>query len=189
MAGNLIGRSITDLSAGTWFGGSLMGALGLNGAAAEAKDAEERTRLAAIGWQRWAPVQGAATGLYVLGSLTELWSNKGRSATQHGVGRLNAYKAVVLVAGVAATVYTGVIGARYGRLVAEDSRKGEPAEGATEPGTGTSPELASVQKQLRVMQWVQVVFGGWLIVVDAKEGEMQRPANVAKGIARKLAKR
>src|SRR4051794_28909738 len=44
MAGNLIARSVHDLTAAAWFGGSLMGAIGLNGAAAQAKDPAERTR-------------------------------------------------------------------------------------------------------------------------------------------------
>ena len=50
MAGNLLARSVHDLSAAAWFGGSLMGAIGLNGATAEAKDPAERTRLSSLGW-------------------------------------------------------------------------------------------------------------------------------------------
>lgn len=38
MAGNLVVRAAHDLGAAAWFGGSLMGAIGLNGAAAAATD-------------------------------------------------------------------------------------------------------------------------------------------------------
>jgi len=186
---NLLGRSVADLSAAAWFGGSLMGALGLNGAASKAKDPEDRTRLTTVGWKRWAPVQDAAVGLYLAASFSELLDNKTRSATQHGVARINTYKTVVMIAGAGMTVYTSIVGRRYGKLVEEDARKGQPAAGATEPSAGTSPELASVQGQLRTLQWVQALFGGWLIVVDAKQGEMQRPGNVVKGLVRKLARR
>ena len=57
MSKNLFARSIHDLSAAAWFGGSLMGAIGLNGATADAKDSTERTRLSSLGWKRWAPLQ------------------------------------------------------------------------------------------------------------------------------------
>lgn len=186
---NLLGRSVAELSAAAWFGGSLMGALGLNGAASKAKDPEERTRLTTIGWKRWAPVQNAAVGLYLTASLSELLDNKTRLVVQHGVGRISAYKSVVMIAGAGVTIATAVIGNRYGKLVEEDARKGQPAEGATEPSRGTSDALATAQRQLRVLQWVQALFGGWLIVVDAKQGEMQRPANVVKGVARRVARR
>lgn len=186
---NLLGRSITELSAGAWFGGSLMGALGLNGAASKAKDPEDRTRLTTIGWKRWAPVQNAAVALYLLGSFSELLDNKTRTVAQQGVGRITTYKTVVMFAGAGLSVYTAIVGRKYGKLVEQDARKGQPAAGATEPSSGTSDELAGVQRQLRVLQWVQALFGGWLIVVDAKQGEMQRPGNVVKGVARKLARR
>ena len=35
MSGNSLVRSLHDLSAAAWFGGSLMGAVGLNGAASD----------------------------------------------------------------------------------------------------------------------------------------------------------
>ena len=38
MATNTLSRSLHDVGLAAWFGGSLMGAIGLNGGAAEAKD-------------------------------------------------------------------------------------------------------------------------------------------------------
>ena len=46
-----LARSIHDLTAAAWFGGSLMGAIGVNGAAAAAQLPQERTRLPNIGWK------------------------------------------------------------------------------------------------------------------------------------------
>ena len=88
MAGNLVARSIHDLTAGAWFGGSLMGAIGLNGATAEARDPAERTRLSSLGWKKWAPVQTAAFGAHFLSGLAIMWENKGRMAKQDGVTSL-----------------------------------------------------------------------------------------------------
>ena len=59
---NTIARSLHDLGLATWFGGSLMGAIGVNGAAAEVTDSRERMRVANAGWARWPPATGAAIG-------------------------------------------------------------------------------------------------------------------------------
>ena len=178
MAGNLVARSIHDLTAGAWFGGSLMGAIGLNGATAEAKDPAERTRLSSLGWKKWAPYQTAAFGAHFLSGLAIMWENKGRMAKQDGVTRLSIYKSVVTLAGAAVTLYAGLQGAKVDKLAAEG------AEGATEPKPGASEELRSAQQQLKILQWAIPVFAGWVIVLGAKHGEMQRPKNVFKGLSR-----
>ena len=41
---NTVARSLHDLGLAAWFGGSLMGAVGLNGAAAAVDSAEQRLR-------------------------------------------------------------------------------------------------------------------------------------------------
>jgi hypothetical protein len=50
---NTVSRSMHDLGLATWFGGSLMGAVGLNGAAAEVEEPKQRLRVATAGWNRW----------------------------------------------------------------------------------------------------------------------------------------
>ena len=176
MAGNLVARSIHDLTAAAWFGGSLMGAIGLNGATAEAKDPSERTRLSSLGWKKWAPYQAAAFGAHFLSGLAILRENKGRMATQDGVTRLSVYKSVVTLAGAAVTLYAGMQGAKVEKLAAEG------AKGATEPKPDASTELRAAQQQLKILQWAIPVFAGWVIVLGAKHGEMQRPKNVLKGL-------
>ena len=176
MSGNLIARSVHDLTAAAWFGGSLMGAIGLNGATAEAKDPRERTRLSSSGWMRWAPVQ---TGAFVahLGALVPiLWENKGRYATQDGVMRWTWIKAGVTVVGAGVTLYSSILGKKVEALAEEG------AEGATEPSPTASPELQSAQDQLRLLQWIIPAFAGLVIILGAKHGEMQRPKNVKLGM-------
>ncbi len=178
MAGNLVARSIHDLTAGAWFGGSLMGALGLNGATAEAKDPAERTRLSSLGWKKWAPFQTAAFGLHFLSGLAVIAENKGRMAKQDGVTSLTVIKSAVTLAGAAVSLYAGMQGAKVEKLAEQG------AEGATEPRSGASEELKSAQKQLKILQWAIPVFSGAVIVLGAKHGEMQRPKNVLTGLAR-----
>ena len=176
MSGNLFARSVHDLTAAAWFGGSLMGAIGLNGAAAEANDPRERTRLSSRGWMKWAPVQ---TGAFVahLGSLVPiLWENKGRYASQDGVMRWTWIKAGVTAVGAGVTLYSSILGKKVEALSEEG------AEGATEPSATASPELQSAQDQLRVLQWIIPAFAGTVIILGAKHGEMQRPKNVKLGM-------
>jgi hypothetical protein len=69
---NMIVRSLHDLGAAAWFGGTLMGAVGVNGGSKDVKDAERATIVAA-GWARWAPVSAAAIGA----TLPIPWFNAG----------------------------------------------------------------------------------------------------------------
>jgi hypothetical protein len=55
-------RSLHDVGAAVWLGGSLMGAVGLNGASRNVMDSGDRVRVAASGWARWAPFSAAAIG-------------------------------------------------------------------------------------------------------------------------------
>lgn len=174
-----LARSVHDLTAAAWFGGSLMGAVGVNGAAAAAKDPAERTRLSALGWKKWAPVQAAAIGLHFFAGLALIGDNKGRVAQQSGVGRLTVYKAGVTVVAAAATLYSGILGGKVEKL----SEQG--AQGATEPQPGASDELKAAQRQLKILQWCVPVLSGTVIVMGAQHGEMQRPLNVYKGLKAK----
>jgi hypothetical protein len=176
MSGNLLARSVHDLTAAAWFGGSLMGAVGVNGAAAAARDPRERTRLSSAGWMKWAPVQTGAFASHIVAGLPLMWENKGRMAKQEGVTRLSVIKTVVTLAGAAVTLYAGMLGKKVEKLSEEG------AQGATEPADSASPELKSAQKQLKVLQWTIPVFAGTVIVLGAKHGEMQRPKNIVEGL-------
>jgi hypothetical protein len=176
MSGNLIARSVHDLTAAAWFGGSLMGAIGLNGATAEARDPAERTRLSSLGWKKWAPVQTAAFASHLMAGIPLMWENKGRMAKQEGVLRLSAIKTAVTLAGALVTLYAGILGGKVEQLAHEG------AEGATEPDPRASDELKAAQTQLKVLQWTIPAFAGTVIVLGAKHGEMQRPKRVLEGL-------
>ena len=176
MSGNLFARSLHDLSAAAWFGGSLMGAVGLNGAAGKAKDFRERTRLSSLGWKRWAPVQATAFAVHLVSLGPVLWENKTRFAQQDGVMRWTWIKTAITAAGAGVTLYSGVLGKKVDELASQG------APGATEPSPAASPELKKAQRKLQKLQWCLPALAGTVIVLGAKHGEMQRPTNVRRGI-------
>jgi hypothetical protein len=180
---NTIVRSLHDLGAAAWFGGSLMGAVGLNGASQDAADPADRARLAAAGWARWSRVGAAAIGAHVLGGLGLLAANRHRVRGQSGVTANTAVKAAVTAAAVAATAYSSMLGARVaaaGRVV---------SDGGAEPSADTPDDVASVQGRLRLAQWAIPALTGVMILLGAQQGEQQRPAEIVKGVVAKLRRR
>jgi len=166
---NTVIRSLHDLGLAAWFGGSLMGAVGLNGGVAKAVDSTERLRLSSIGWARWAPVQIAAIAVHGIGGIGLVLGNKTRLAGQ-SEARINSWTKVgVTAVAVAGSSYAGLLGVRIAK------HADEGAEGVTEPGVSTSPELASAQRQQRIVQWVAPVATAVLVVLAAQQGEQQRP--------------
>ena len=161
-------RSMHDLGAAAWFGGSLMGAVGVNGAADAAKDPTERLRLSSLGWAKWTPWQIAAVGVHAVGGAGLLITNRRRSKTQPGATANNVAKIVVTAAAAGVTAYSGVLGAK----VAKHADEG--AEGSVTPGSTSSAELASAQLQLKVCQWLIPALTGTIVVLGAIHGEQQR---------------
>jgi hypothetical protein len=173
-------RALNDLGLAAWFGGSLMGAIGLNGAAAEVDHPKERVKVANAGWARWTPANLAAIGAYTVGSLGLTGANRSRLGGQRGVGSAALVKTGLTVAALAATAYSRALGQTL-------MNAPEPvADGVTEPSAATEPSVADAQRKLRVMQWAVPALTGATLVMDAKLGEQQRPAQVARGVARRL---
>ena len=177
---NTFSRSLHDLGLATWFGGSLMGAVGLNGAAAEVEEPKQRLRVANSGWNRWTPVNLAGITAHVAGGLILLGANKGRVASQHGVGQATVVKTALTGAALAATAWSRALGAKL-------EKAGEvPVEGGTEPSGDTPENVAKAQRQLKVLQWVIPALTGAVLVVNARMGEQQRPAQVTGGLLDRL---
>ncbi len=179
-ATNTLSRSLHDVGLAAWFGGTLANAVALNPAAGKAADAASTGRIANTGWDRWTPVNAAAIGAHLAGSVGELVGNRGRIATQSGVGTVSAVKTGVTVAALAATGYSRVLGRRV------SAHHDVPAESGTAPHEQTPPEVAAAQRQLRVLQWVIPGLTGALVVVSAVAGEQQRPQKVLSGLAGRL---
>jgi hypothetical protein len=180
---NTLARSLHDLGLATWFGGSLMGAVGLNGAAAVVDQPAQRLRVANAGWARWTPVNLAGIAAHLAGGTVLLAGNKGRLATQRGVASATIAKAAVTGLALAATAYSRALGERL--MQAGDT----PVEGGTTPTNDTPPELADAQRQLTVLQWVISGLTGTALVLNALMGEQQRPQQVTGGLVQGLQSR
>ena len=166
---NTVVRSLHDLGLAAWFGGSLAGAIAVNGAAAEVPDQTQRLRVANAGWARWTPVNLAAIAAHLVGGAGLLYANKGRVAAQSGVGASTAVKTALTVAALGVTGYSRALGKKL------EQAAGTPVEGATEPAADTSEDVARAQQQLRIAQWVIPALTGGIVVLNALHGEQQRP--------------
>jgi hypothetical protein len=179
-ADNTLSRSLHDLGLATWFGGSLMGAVGLNGAAAQVEEPKQRLRVANSGWNRWTPVNLAGIAAHVAGGLILLGANKGRVASQQGVGQATVVKTALTGAALAATAWARALGAKL------DEAGEVPVEGGTEPSSDTPEDVAKAQRQLKVLQWVIPALTGAVLVLNARMGEQQRPAQITGGLLGRL---
>ena len=179
-ADNTVSRSLHDLGLATWFGGSLMGAVGLNGAAADVEEPKQRLRVANAGWNRWTPVNLAGIAAHVIGGTVLLGANKGRVAGQQGVAQATVAKTALTGAALAATAWSRALGAKLDRAAEV------PVEGGTDPSGDTPEDVAKAQRQLKVLQWVIPALTGAVLVLNARMGEQQRPAQVTGGLLSRL---
>lgn len=166
---NTLVRSMHDLGIAAWFGGSVMGAVGLNGAAATAESSSERLAISARGWAKWAPVQIAAIVVHGVGGLGLIAGNKTRLIGQQESRTNTIVKLVVTGLAGASSVGSAITGATIAKRAAEGGR------GVTEPREGASPELARAQRVQKVLQWATPVLTAVVIVLGAQQGEQQRP--------------
>ena len=175
-----IARSLHDVGLAAWFGGSLNGAIGVNGAASDVDDPRQRARVANAGWARWTPVNLAAIAAHLAGSVAILGADRKRTVAQQGVGSLSAVKTGLTAAALGASAYSRVLGRKM-------TNAGDvPVEGGTSPSAATPPEVEKAQRQLNVLQWAIPALTGAVVVANARMGEQQRPAAVLEGLAKKL---
>ncbi len=176
MPRDTMSRSLHDLGLAAWFGGTLANAIALNPASAEATTSSDTGAVANVGWDRWTPVNAAAIGAHVIGSLGQLAGNKGRLTGQRGVGRMALLKTGLTAAALGVTAYSRALGQR----VSEETDV--PVESGTEPTAATPKQIADAQRQLRALQWAVPAITGALVVVSAFAGEQQRPQSVLQGV-------
>ncbi|QGG94917.1 hypothetical protein [Actinomarinicola tropica] len=162
---NTVARTLNDLGLATWFGGSLMGAVGLNGAAASA---DRPQQVARAGWRRWSVVNALAVTAYAAGALVVTKDNKGRILAQRGVAPTAAAKAALTGAALAATFYADVLGRR---LAASE------ADGSVDDGA---------RRRMAVVQWTVPLLTGGALVADSQLSEQQRPLQALGGVLERL---
>ena len=131
MARNTLSRSLHDVGLAAWFGGTLANAVALNPAAAKAPTASGTGAVANAGWDRWTPVNAAAIGVHLLGSVGQLAGNKGRIGGQQGVASMAMAKTALTAAALGVTAYSRVLGKKVSQ------HTDVPAQDATTPAADT----------------------------------------------------
>lgn len=179
MARNTLSRSLHDLGLSAWFGGTLANAVALNPAAGRAGGAGTGA-VANTGWDRWTPVNAAAIGAHLVGSVGQLVGNKGRLAGQQGVGTMALAKTGLTVAALGVTGYARVLGRRVSAHAAV------PAQDGTTPSEHTPADVAEAQKQLALLQWAVPVLTGGLVVISSFAGEQQRASEQHRGLVQRI---
>ncbi|UUS33921.1 MULTISPECIES: hypothetical protein [Streptomyces] len=178
---NTVMRSLHDIGLAAWFGGSLMGAVGLNRAIRNAmKEPVLASRIASAGWAAWAPVNAAAIGAHLVGGAGLLGTNSARVAYQSGVGASTIAKTVLTGAALAATAYSRVLGKKIELASSPDFEDQEAA--ADHP-----VELEQAQRHLAMLQWALPALTAGVLVLNALHGEQQRPEQQKAGMLRRAA--
>lgn len=180
MPQDTLSRSLHDAGLAAWFGGTLANAVALNPAASEGGRSTDRGAVANAGCDRWAPVNAAAIGAHLAGSVGQLVGNKGRLAGQQGVASMAATKTALTAAALGATAYSRMLG----KKVSQERQM--PAASGTQPESGTPPQVAAAQRRLRMLQWAVPALTGALVVVSSYAGEQQRPTQVHAGMVKRI---
>jgi hypothetical protein len=96
------------------------------------------------------------------------------------VAATSTVKTALTVAALGTTAYARLLGKKL-------ERTGDvPVEGGTTPSPTTPDQVTRAQRQLTALQWVIPVLTGAVLVVNARMGEQQRPAQVSKGLVQRL---
>jgi hypothetical protein len=182
MTTNAIARPLRDVGLATWFGGSLMGAIGLNRAAREVDDPRQRVRVAGTGWARWTPVNLGAIAVHGIGAIELARTNGHRVRLEDGVHvpPAAAAQAGLTLAALGATAYSRLLGRKL--IEAGDV----PVESATKPANETPPEVKRAQRQLRALQWTVPVLTGALLVLTSRTSEERRSSRFSRRRFRRL---
>jgi hypothetical protein len=141
-------RSLHDLGLASWFGGSLAGAVAVNGAADDLPGERQRLRVAGAVWARWTPVHLAGIAAYLAGATGLLLADTDRVLGREGAGATTVAKAALTGVALGVTAYSGVLGRKLGQA------EGVPVDGPTDPGPDTPPDTASTRRQLAACQWI-----------------------------------
>lgn len=179
MADDTVIRTVHDLTQAAWFGGALMGAVGVEAASRAVPDRRWRVGIADAAWSAWQPVSTTAIAAHLLAGMAMTYENKARLSSESGALKVTVAKTAVTIGAVAADAYAR-------RLGAEVSRHADAAVSATEATASADEATETAQRRLRWAQWAVVGLTGAMIAIGARMGEQQRPTQLARGIAERF---
>jgi len=167
----VVARIAHDLGLAAWFGGSAMGAVGMNAATREVDDHTQRLRVANAGWFRWAPVVALSATAHLAGAAVLSATDPRRG----GDRRLAQARSVATLVAVAATAATGISGRQV--IDAGDV----PVATAVVPIAETPSDVARAQRRLRWEQWLVPASTATIAALHAVQCELGRGAPLVAG--------
>ena len=159
-------RAANEVSLAVWFGGSLMGATGLERGAAAVD--REKHRVESTAWSAWQPVQMTAIATQLASGAALTFVNRKRVAGQRGVATTSAVRTALTGAAIAMTIMAARTGSKGAADAEHDRGADDPVDEADE-------------RRLRIAQWMVPALTGAMVVMDALMGEQQRPHQVMRG--------
>jgi len=185
---HFVAQAVHDLGSALWFGGSVMGAAGVNKSGQQLTQGIDRIRVASSAWGRFAPAQWAGIGATLLAGLRLTQVGGRRLALQEGFATVGGLKAGFAVAGAAATGFAAYSGSRIGALAEEAEQRGAAVQvkDATLPIDATPPDIARWQQRQRFAQALVPVLAGANIVCNSWLVQSYRAGSTAKGVLRRL---
>lgn len=185
---HFVAQAVHDLGSALWFGGSVMGAAGVNKSGAQLTQGIDRIRVASSAWTRFAPAQWGGIGATLVAGVRLTQVGGRRLALQEGFASVGALKAGIAVAGAGATAYAAYAGSRISALAEEAHRSGTAieVEDATKPTAGTPGDIAAWQRKQRVAQSLVPVLSGANIVCNSWLVQSYRAGATVTGVLGRL---
>jgi hypothetical protein len=159
---NTVAGCLHDVGLAAWFGGSLMAAFSANKSLAAVTSPDQRLPVANAAWAAWAPVNLGAIVIHGIGGAMLVANNNGRLTGQRGVAASTIVKTALTAGALAATGYSRILGQRV--LNADDM---SVADGVT-PASETPSDVASAQRQLKLLQYAIPGLLGLLLIANAR---------------------
>ncbi len=185
---HFVAQAVHDLGSALWFGGTVMGAAGVNKSGNQLTQGIDRIRVASSAWARFTPAQWAGIAATLLAGARLTAVGGRRIALQQGFGSVGALKAGIVLAGAGATGYAAYCGSRIGALAEQAEQRGTPVEvkDATIPTAATPPEIATWQRRQRLTQFAVPVLAAANIVCGSYLVQSYRAVSTVKGVARRF---
>ena len=168
MTNSTYSHALHDLGLAAWFGGGLMGAVGVNSTARRAGNLSERHALALHPWDRWAPVNAVAIGAHLAGAGGLLVADRSALAR-----RRRAQTTAIVKAGLTAAALGLTVLAEHRANVVERQTR-ESGEGPDEPGNVSPGDFGHAQDQLRILRWSVTALTGGVVLLSAAQARSSK---------------
>ncbi|WP_103352165.1 hypothetical protein [Amycolatopsis sp. CA-128772] len=170
MKSEMAWRGARDLGLAVWLGGSLMGAVGLDGTAARAADRVAAARITSTGWSRWTPVGAGAIALHLVGVAGTVKARRSRAGMFPFAGRrrlpeqATAVRSVTTVAAMAASTYSYLVG----KQIQHAALDGDGVTAEADLGAQRHQRLLRGERGLGWVQWAVPALTALLVVEYAR---------------------